>query len=152
MTQTKAPPLSSGQMVKHWGLTKRHRAVATRAVERIEEYRTEYLEGYDERGVGYEDENASEYIDRHLPDAPIKTRIRLLQLACTIAHERGIDLTTQPNRSRDSKHAPQLTDEDAAEIRERYAEGDVLQKELAEEYGVTVNTIYRTVAEKTRAA
>ena len=42
-----------------------------------------------------------------------------------------------------------LTEEKVVEIRQRYAAGDILMRQLAEEFGVSLVTVHDVVARKT---
>jgi hypothetical protein len=46
------------------------------------------------------------------------------------------------------QHGAKLTDEKVREIRERYAQGDIPQRELGEEYGVTQSHISFIIRKK----
>lgn len=59
----------------------------------------------------------------------------------------GTHQDNMKDRQSKGRFSSTLTQEQVDRIRERYAEGGVLQKELAEEYGVSHTTISRILSE-----
>lgn len=55
-------------------------------------------------------------------------------------------------RRGDQHHNVKLTDAAVVEIRERYAAGGVLQRELAAEFDIVPNTVHRIVTRKVRVS
>lgn len=82
---------SARTLATDYGLTARQWRVAEAAAERVAHYRAWYADADSDRAYSYW--SADELVEAELAGAPFLVRKRVLDVACSLAEERGVDMT-----------------------------------------------------------